>query len=116
MNDDEKGIKVLYDKPVQSPEFDKNSVIDACSVVAINGLGAHSEDTWCKKVTTDGDCRYVNWLEAPEMLQAVIPNTRIMRYGYQSIWYGTEAIKQRASTVALRLLSTLDDHRTVSRR
>ena len=41
------------------------------------------------------------------MLPAIVPDARIMRYGYQSQWFGDEAISQKASTVARRLLLAL---------
>jgi len=47
------------------------------------------------------------------MLPAVVSNTRIMRYGYQSQWYGDEAISQKVSAVAQRLLLSLKRGREV---
>jgi hypothetical protein len=47
------------------------------------------------------------------MLPAVVPNARIMRYGYQSQWFGKEAMQQSASTVAERLLRALKRKRKV---
>jgi len=47
------------------------------------------------------------------MLPAVAPNARIMRYGYQSQWFGKEAMQQSASTVAERLLRALKRKRKV---
>jgi len=47
------------------------------------------------------------------MLPAVAPGARIMRYGYQSQWYGKEAIRQKTSTVAKRLLLALRRRREV---
>jgi len=41
------------------------------------------------------------------MLPAVAPDARIMRYGYQSHWFGEGAMRQNASTVAQRLLVAL---------
>ncbi|PSN58929.1 TPR-like protein [Corynespora cassiicola Philippines] len=41
------------------------------------------------------------------MLPAVAPNARVMRYGYESQWFGKEAMQQSASTVADRLLKAL---------
>ena len=43
--------------------------------------------------------RYVNWLKNIYILSTVVPNARIMRYGYKSQWFGEEAISQKASTV-----------------
>lgn len=47
------------------------------------------------------------------MLPTVAPNARIMRYGYQSQWFGKEAMQQSASTVAERLLRALKRKRKV---
>ena len=56
---------------------------------------------------------YVHWLKDEHMLPAVVPDARIMRYGYQSQWFGDEAISQKASTVAQRLLLSLKRTRKV---
>jgi hypothetical protein len=47
------------------------------------------------------------------MLPAVVPNARIMQYGYMSQWFGDDAIRQKASTVADRLLRALKRERRV---
>jgi len=47
------------------------------------------------------------------MLPAVAPSARIMRYGYQSQWFGDGATRQKASTVAQRLLLALRRKREV---
>jgi hypothetical protein len=47
------------------------------------------------------------------MLPAVAPNARIMRYGYQSQWFGKEMVQQSVSTVAERLLRALKRTRKV---
>jgi len=59
---------------------------------------------------------YVNWLSDPAMLPKVVPNARIMRYGYKSQWFGPNAIKQNSSRVARRLLIALRRERQVKRR
>ncbi|SRR6266516_3739064 len=76
-----------------------------CSVVAVHGIGANPDYTW----TTSG----VNWLEAEEMLPKAIPTARIMRFGYESRWFGENPIKQRLSTVAESLLRALKSERKV---
>ena len=82
--------------------------------MAIHGIGAHPDDTWCKKVGgNSSDIQYVNWLEDTHMLPAVVPKARIMRYGYESQWLGEETISLKASTVAQRLLLSLNRHRKV---
>jgi hypothetical protein len=47
------------------------------------------------------------------MLPAVAPHALIMRYGYQSQWFGEGAMRQKASTVAQRLLLALKRKREV---
>ena len=47
------------------------------------------------------------------MLPAVAPDARIMRYGYESQWFGQEAMQQSVSTVAERLLRALKRERKV---
>lgn len=82
--------------------------------MAIHGIGAHPDDTWCKRVNTgDSEEQYVNWLRDAHMLPRVVPQTRIMRYGYQSQWFGEETISLKASTVAQRLLGSLNRQRKV---
>ena len=56
----------------------------------------------------------MNWLSDPEMLPAVVPRARTMRYGYESQCFGDDAIRQKASTVAQRLLLSLKRKRNVS--
>ncbi|KAL9023809.1 MAG: hypothetical protein Q9196_006960 [Gyalolechia fulgens] len=103
VTEDDIGLKVLYEIPAPSTD-----------IIAIHGIGAHPDDTWCKQVDTGSSTeRYVNWLGDAHMLPAVAPDARIMRYGYQSKWFGDEAIKQKASTVAQRLLLSLRRARKV---
>lgn len=47
------------------------------------------------------------------MLPAVAPNARIMRYGYESDWFGEGAVRQKTSTVAQRMLLALKRKRKV---
>ncbi|KAG9529222.1 hypothetical protein KCU93_g3700, partial [Aureobasidium melanogenum] len=65
-------------------------------IVAIHGIGAHPDDTWCKLREADLDKtrpeNYVNWLDDPDMLPSIAPNARVMRYGYESAWCEPEAI------------------------
>ncbi|KAF2726505.1 hypothetical protein EJ04DRAFT_183402 [Polyplosphaeria fusca] len=99
VTDDDIGLKVLREAPAETVQ-----IID---IVAIHGIGAHPDDTWCKNVGTTETSRWVNWLEAEDMLPAVAPSARIMRYGYESQWFGEEATRQKVSTVAQRLLLAL---------
>ena len=47
------------------------------------------------------------------MLPDVLPKARILRFGYNSQWFGDSAIKQRLSTVAESLLHALRSERKV---
>lgn len=47
------------------------------------------------------------------MLPAIAPNARIMRYGYESQWFGEGSVRQKASTLAQRLLLALLRERDV---
>jgi hypothetical protein len=89
------------------------SILSYLSIVAIHGIGSHPEDSWCKNVGTAANPQWVNWLHKEDMLPAVAPNARIMRYGYQSQWFGEGAMRQKASTVAQRLLLALKRKRKV---
>ncbi|PSN73792.1 hypothetical protein BS50DRAFT_654603 [Corynespora cassiicola Philippines] len=99
VTDDDIGLKVLREAPAEA-----DGIID---IVAVHGLGAHPDDSWCRNVGTRESPRWINWLEEESMLPAVAPNARVMRYGYESQWFGKEAMQQSASTVANRLLRTL---------
>lgn len=57
----------------------------------------------------------VNWLKDENMLPKVVPNAQIIRYGYESQWFGEEAISQKVPTVAQRLLLSLKRNREVGR-
>jgi hypothetical protein len=56
---------------------------------------------------------YINWLSDPDMLPAVVPNARIMRYGYNSAWFGEDRITTSPRIVGQRLLQQLKLKRKV---
>ncbi|RDW60746.1 hypothetical protein BP6252_12129 [Coleophoma cylindrospora] len=98
------GLRVLR-PPSLEPAEPAVPIID---IVAIHGIGAHPDDTWCKKVGSDGaEAKYVNWLKDDHMLPSIAPNARVLRYGYESQWFGNDAIRQKASDVAKRFLIAL---------
>jgi hypothetical protein len=122
VTNDDIGLKVLHEAPVeaaQSIEYVYLHYLLAqtntglSSIVAIHGLGAHPDESWCANAGTRESPRWVNWLEEESMLPAVVPNARIMRYGYQSQWFGKEMMQQSVSTVAERLLRALKRTRKV---
>ena len=55
----------------------------------------------------------VYWLKDEHMLPRAIPQSRILRFGYESQWLGKDAIKQRLSLVADQLLRGLMESRKV---
>jgi hypothetical protein len=105
VTDDDIGLKILRDAPADATE--------SIDIVAVHCMGAHPDDSWCKNVGTADNPRWVNWLVDESMLPAVAPQARIMRYGYQSQWFVEVAMRQKASTVAQRLLLTLRRKREV---
>jgi hypothetical protein len=124
VTDDDIGLKVLRDAPAEAEAARiieyvslQRSLAPTCakrpSIVAVHGLGAHPDDSWCKDVSTTEEPRWVNWLVEDSMLPAVAPHARIMRYGYQSGWFGKETMQQSVSTVADRLLRALKRKRKV---
>jgi hypothetical protein len=122
VTNDDTGLKVLREAPVgaeQSIEYVHLQCLLAptdarpSSIVAIHGLGAHPDDSWCVNAGTGESPRWVNWLKEETMLPAVAPNARIMRYGYQSQWFGREMMQQSVSSVAERLLINLRRKRKV---
>ncbi|KAF5844167.1 hypothetical protein GGP41_002254, partial [Bipolaris sorokiniana] len=102
------GLRVLREAPAEAQNIDS---LD--SIVAVHGLGAHPDDSWCKNAGTTEEPQWRNWLVEHDMLPAVAPSARIMRYGYESQWFGQEAMQQSVSTVAERLLRALKRERKV---
>ena len=105
VTDDDIGMTILREAPADA--------IEPVDIVAVHGIGAHPDDSWCKNVGTADNPQWVNWLVDENMLPSVAPQARIMRYGYQSQWFGEGAMRQKASTVAQRLLLTLRRKREV---
>lgn len=87
------------------------------SIVAIHGIGAAPDHTWCKRVSTGDDqgdkSQFVNWLQDDRMLPSIVPNACIMRYGYESSWYGEDALHTKVMDIARTLLRSLRRHRKV---
>ena len=90
---------------------------DNDSIVAVHGIGAHPNDTWCELRESGLDVRdpasYVNWLSDPAMLPAVASSARIMCYGYHSAWFGAERLATAPRIVSQRLLGQLQLRREV---
>ena len=78
---------------------------------ALIGLGAIPCITWRHCRSTSG----MSWLEDPQMLPKALPNARIMRFEYDSIWMSkTAVIKPSTEELARSLLSQLKGKREVS--
>jgi hypothetical protein len=45
------------------------------------------------------------------MLPAALEKARIMRFGYDSVWFGEDAARETLANVARRLLLALGDER-----
>jgi hypothetical protein len=92
------GLKILHQRT-------GNTCVD---IVAVHGLGAIPEITWKDSKSS------VNWLSDSTMLPKVVPEARIMRFGYDSLWLGKEPIRTKLSTIANKLLLVLGRERAVS--
>jgi hypothetical protein len=122
VTNDDIGLKVLREAPAEAAQSIEyvhleytlaQTYANSLSIVAIHGLGAHPDDSWCANAGTKESPQWVNWLKEESMLPAVVPNARIMRYGYQSQWFGNEMMQQSVSSVAERLLINLKRKRKV---
>jgi len=75
------------------------------SIVAIHGLNGHREKTWTAK-------NKVNWLRDANMLSTIIPNARIMSWGYDANTHSTEGLSAMyLYDHAQNLVSDLSLHR-----
>ncbi|KAK6346638.1 hypothetical protein TWF696_006758 [Orbilia brochopaga] len=91
------GFKTLYEPA------DGEISID---IIAVHGLGEHPDKAWTYS-SEQADHKDVNWLKDTDMLPAELPKARIMTFGYNSTWYGPEAVKQRLSNIAKEMLTDL---------
>ncbi|KAH8674829.1 hypothetical protein BGZ60DRAFT_344969, partial [Tricladium varicosporioides] len=74
-------------------------------IVAIHGLNGHREETW-----TAGN--KVNWLRDANMLPNIIPNARIMSWGYDANTHSTKELSAMyLYDHAQKLVSDLSLHR-----
>ena len=80
------------------------------SIIAVHGLGASPDWAWIRKVKNGDEEVHVNWLADEDMLQAKLPDSRIMTFNYESKWL-LGAPKQRRSLCAEQLLTALDNKR-----
>jgi hypothetical protein len=80
------------------------------SVVAVHGLGANPGSTWHGKPKADNPNSKTNWLSDSHMLPAIVPNSRIWNFNYESNWLRAGPI-QRLPTLTGQLLALLSQHR-----
>ncbi|CAG9938715.1 unnamed protein product [Clonostachys rosea f. rosea IK726] len=71
-------------------------------IVAVHGLGAIPDITWKEKTSS------INWLSHKDMLPQAVPEARILRFGYDSLWMGETLIRTSLSTIAYNLLLSLN--------
>ncbi|KAF1826803.1 uncharacterized protein K489DRAFT_351602, partial [Dissoconium aciculare CBS 342.82] len=103
ITEDDTGLHVLVDN---SDDHE-----DAVDIVAIHGRGAHPADTWCQLRDAGADKSdpesYIDWLRDDNMLPNVVAHARILRYGYESAWFGENNINTAPRIVSQRLLEQL---------
>ncbi|KAL9531667.1 hypothetical protein SMMN14_04732 [Sphaerulina musiva] len=114
------GLRVLVDG---KDDEGNEALID---IIAIHGIGAHPSDAWTKKIIIGSSSsipehhhsdqppeekekekekeeeKWINWLSDNKMLPQTLPRARILQYGYQSAWFGQEAIQTRTTNIAER--------------
>ncbi|KAF3926729.1 hypothetical protein ABW21_db0205598 [Orbilia brochopaga] len=100
---EELGLKVLHEPT------EEEIIVD---IVAVHGLAADPDQTWTYRNGPASDANNgVNWLKDANMLPAALPRARIMRFGYDSTWYGLGAVNQRLANVAEAMLEDLEYER-----
>lgn len=77
--------------------------------MAVHGIGVDPQKTWEYKASNGA----VNWLCNERMLPARLPRARIMTFGYDSAWYGPNAIRQNLDGLGKKLLKDLEMEREV---
>ncbi|KAL8393541.1 hypothetical protein RB599_005843 [Gaeumannomyces hyphopodioides] len=102
------GLQELYDGTRSTAHPNAPEPVD---IVAVHGMGAHPDDTWCSQVPGQDGPTYVNWLKDEQFLPASLPRARIMRYGYSSQWFGENATKTKMSDISQAFLFDLDEFR-----
>lgn len=101
----------LYAVPVEQLNIqvmNSNQEDARVDIVAVHGLGAIPDITWKESVSG------INWLSHEEMLPRAVPEARILRFGYDSLWMGRTPIRTSLSTIAYKLLLSLNMIRMAS--
>ncbi|KAI0103468.1 hypothetical protein F4814DRAFT_98206 [Daldinia grandis] len=78
--------------------------------IAVPGLGFDADWSWTWK-GQGGQQPPVNWLKDPEMLPAVVPNSRIITYSFEPRWH-SKAPKIRLELCGEELVKILHNYRT----
>jgi hypothetical protein len=84
----ERGIETVSEAPDDVPfglDVWVEGVDPIVDIVAIHGLNGHREKTWTTKSK-------LNWLRDANMLSAIIPNARIMSWGYDANTHSTKGL------------------------
>lgn len=76
---------VEYIPPVYYRSLAATDVFLGSSIVAIHGLNGHREKTWTA-------ANQVNWLRDANMLPSIVPNARIMSWGYDANTHSTKEL------------------------
>ncbi|KAK7963486.1 hypothetical protein PG988_010460 [Apiospora saccharicola] len=90
------GLKIMSQPENDEVDYD---------IVAVHGIGVDPVSAWQHRTTK------ANWLKEETMLPKQLPRARIMTYGYQSYWFGDDAVNISIEGVASSLLQDLDDAR-----
>ena len=83
------------------------------SIVAVHGIGAHPYYSWEKDVSKwhikekeeeqRSRRKKVHWLSDEDMLPRLCPKARIMTFGYESQWFGDNALRTDLSSIQTSL-------------
>ncbi|KAI1656823.1 hypothetical protein F4813DRAFT_361969 [Daldinia decipiens] len=95
-------FEVLYDDPTGKAEVD---------IVAVPGLGSDADWSWTWK-DEGGLLPHVHWLKDPDMLPAIIPNSRIMAYSFEARWHSKAPQKIHLELCGEELINGLHNNRT----
>ncbi|KAI6082449.1 hypothetical protein F4821DRAFT_215546 [Hypoxylon rubiginosum] len=98
-------LEILYSGPTDAARGQVE-----VDIVAVHGLGSNVDWSWIWQ-DKSGRRPPVHWLKDLEMLPAVVPNTRIMVYSYESRWHAN-APKTRLELCGEALVRSLHHFRS----
>ncbi|GAB7336306.1 hypothetical protein MBLNU13_g09051t1 [Cladosporium sp. NU13] len=106
------GLRQVHCTDEVSEKSTEETIVD---IVAIHGKGANPARTWQSLRSLDLDRNkqenWIDWIQDKKMLPTVFVASRIFKYGYPSDWFGENALKTRAASIAEGLLDQLKDFR-----